>query len=170
MFLSIFTIFSIKIVIYSVFHISLVFLTAGLKLLLIGSQSKGYSNGEFPKEATYSGCDPLRTLNIVCKTREQLACSFTLQKRNRSIANVVSVERNRRVIMSYLNVQPDTKSTPNRMGERWCRPPRQSWFSVLWSTDRVSLGLILLTIPVKTVVKDQHLYSAEAVMLYIMIA
>lgn len=67
-------------VIYRCFRISLVFLTPGLKLLLIGSQSKGYSNGEFPKEATSWGSDPLRTLNIVCKTREQLASSFTLQK------------------------------------------------------------------------------------------
>lgn len=69
--------------IYGFFRISLFFLTPGLKLLLIGSQSKGYSSGEFPKEATYWGFDPLTTFNIVCTTREQLASSFTLQKQKR---------------------------------------------------------------------------------------
>lgn len=94
-----------------------VFLTPGLKLLLIGSQSKGYSKGEFPKEATYWGWfEPLRTFNIVCKTREQLAPSSILQKQKRKKGNIVFVERNEMRVWACLTWTCSQKQSQHRTG------------------------------------------------------
>lgn len=58
--------------------------------------------------------------------------------------------------MLCLNVQPETESSPNRTGERWCGPSKQFWSSAeTWSRDMVSLSWMLLVIPVVDTVKVQ---------------
>lgn len=130
----------------------------------IGTQSRGFWGKEFPNEATWSGkLWPFSAHKMTSDTREQLIPLDNLQDINAHkivmVMNITSLivvgqylsnsQKQIIIIASYFRVQPDTMSIPNRTGERWDDPDKQSWSAEFWRIVSDPFGLADWTIPVK---------------------